>query len=176
MINRSYFEVVMHDIVPCIWYEGNAEEAMNFYVSLFPNSKITEIQRYSGGQGIPGEDELKGKVLTGVFELNGQKFMCLDGGPQFKLEGAGISFVIEFDTQEEIDRVWDKLLDDGKPMQCGWIVDKFGLTWQITPKNLGKYLSDPDATPAQKKAVLDAMMPMVKLEAVKFDEAFNNAK
>ena len=166
----------MHEVVPCIWYQGNAEEAMNFYVSLFPKSKITEIQRYAGGQGIPGEEELEGKVLTGVFELNGQKFMCLDGGPQFKLEGGAISFLIEFDTQEELDRVWDKLLDGGKPQQCGWITDKFGVTWQITPTNLGKYLSDPDATPAQKKAVLEAMMPMVKMEAAKFDEAFNNAK
>mgnify|MGYP000933635824 FL=1 len=166
----------MHEVVPCIWYQGNAEEAMNFYVSLFPNSKIKEIQRYAGGQGIPGEKELEGKVLTGVFELNGQKFMCLDGGPQFKLEGGAISFLIEFDTQEELDRVWDKLLDGGTPQQCGWITDKFGVTWQITPTNLGKYLSDPDATPAQKKAVLEAMMPMVKMEAAKFDEAFNNAK
>lgn len=166
----------MNDIVPFIWFEGGAEDAMNFYVSLFPNSKIVEIERYAGGQGIPGEDELKGKVLTGIFELNGQRFMCLDGGPQFKLEGGAISFLIEFDTQEELDRVWDKLLDGGKAMQCGWVTDKFGVTWQITPTILGKLMSDPGATPAQKKALMEAMMPMVKLDSAKLEEAFNNAK
>lgn len=166
----------MHEITPCIWFQGTAEAAMNFYVSIFPNSKITEIQRYAGDQNIPGEEELKGKVLTGVFELNGQRFMCLDGGPMFTLENIAISFMVEYYTQEDLDKVWDQLLDGGKAHQCGWVTDKFGITWQIAPKILGKLMSDPKATPAQKKAVMEAMMPMVKLEAAKLEAAFNAAK
>ncbi len=165
----------MNTITPFIWFKANAEEAMNYYVETFPNSKITTIERYAGDQGIPGEQELKGKVLTGVFELNGQPFMCLDGGDQFALTGA-ISFLIEFDTQEELDSVWDRLLDGGQPMQCGWITDKFGVTWQITPTSLGRMMSDPDATPEQKKAVMQAMMPMVKLESAQLVAAFEAAK
>ncbi len=165
----------MNTITPFIWFKDNAEEAMNYYVGTFPNSKITTIERYAGDQGIPGEQELKGKVLTGVFELNGQPFMCLDGGDQFSLTGA-ISFLIEFDTQEELDTVWDRLLDGGQPMQCGWVTDKFGVTWQITPTSLGRMMSDPDATPEQKKALMQAMMPMVKLDSAKLEEAFEAAK
>ncbi len=160
---------------PCIWFEGTAEEAMNHYVAAFNNSRIKHIERYTGDMGIPGEKELAGKVLTGVFELEGQEFMCLDGGPQFKMGGA-ISFVFEFETQEEIDKVWDKLLEGGTPMQCGWITDKFGVTWQITPASLGRLLSDENATPEQKKAVMEAMMPMVKLEKDKLEAAFYEAK
>ncbi len=148
---------------------------MNYYVATFKNSKITHIERYAGDQGIPGEKELAGKVLTGVFELNGQPFMCLDGGDQFELTGA-ISFLIEFDTQEELDAVWDRLLDGGKAMQCGWVTDKFGVTWQITPTALGRMMSDPDATPEQKKAVMQAMMPMVKLDIAGLEAAFESAQ
>ncbi len=165
----------MHEITPFIWFSGNAEEAMNYYVETFPNSEIVEIERYAGDQGIPGEVELKGKVLTGVFKLNNQSFMCLDGGDEFKITG-GISFLIEFDTQEELDAIWDRLMDGGTPMQCGWITDKFGVTWQITPTSLGKMMSDPNATPEQKTALMQAMMPMVKLESAVLEEAFNNAK
>lgn len=165
----------MTTITPFIWFNNQAEEAMNFYVSVFPNSKITHIERYTGDQGIPGEKELKGKVLTGVFEVVGQKFMCLDGGPVFQLSDA-ISFLLEFDTQEELDGVWNKLLDGGKPSQCGWITDKFGVTWQITPKVLGEMMSDPNATSEQKQAVTKAMMPMVKLDGPKLKEAFDSVK
>lgn len=165
----------MQPITPFIWFENQAEDAMNYYVSVFPNSHILHIERYAGEQGIPGEKELKGKVLTGVFELNGQRFMCLDGGPQFQMTGA-ISFLVEIDTQEELDRVWDKLLEGGKPQQCGWLTDKFGVTWQINPTSLGQMMSDPDATPAQKKALMEAMMPMVKLDAAALEAAFHNAK
>ncbi len=165
----------MRPIKPFIWFKTEAEEAMNFYVSIFENSKITQIERYSGDQGIPGEKELKGKVLNGIFEINGQEFMCLDGGKQFELT-PGISFLVEFDDQDVLDVVWDKLLDDGVPMQCGWITDKFGVTWQITPTVMGELMSDPQATPAQKQAVMQAMMPMVKLDGLALKAAFDGAK
>jgi predicted 3-demethylubiquinone-9 3-methyltransferase (glyoxalase superfamily) len=162
---------------PCIWFTGQAEEAMKFYTEIYPNSKIKHIERYEGGQGIPGEDELKGKVLTGIFEINGLEFQCLDGPENvFKLEGAAVSFAVEYDTQDELDEVWEKLLEGGQAQQCGWIVDKFGVTWQIVPSLLGKLLSDPQATPAQKNAVFKAFMPMVKLEIAPLQEAFDKAK
>lgn len=165
----------MQKVTPFIWFESQAEEAMNFYVSAFPNSKIHEIERYAGDQGIPGEKELKGKVLTGIFEVYGLRLMCLDGGPIFK-PGGNVSLLVEFDTQEEIDAVWDALMDGGTPQQCGWIVDKFGTTWQITPKALGQMMSNPSATPEQKKALMAAMMPMVKLDLPTLKAAFEGAK
>lgn len=165
----------MQKVMPFIWFENQAEEAMNFYVSVFPNSKIHQIERYAGDQGIPGEAELKGKVLTGVFEVYGLKMMCLDGGPVFK-PGGNMSLLVEFDAQEEIDAVWDKLMDGGTPQQCGWITDKYGTVWQITPRQLGEMMSDPAATPAQKQAVAAAMMPMVKLDLPKLQAAFEGAK
>jgi predicted 3-demethylubiquinone-9 3-methyltransferase (glyoxalase superfamily) len=166
----------MQTITPFIWFEkNNAEEAMNFYASTFKDGKIVDIERYSGDQGIPGEAELKGKVLNGTFEICGMRFMCLDGGPQFQLSGA-ISFMVEFEEQSELDEVWEKMLDGGTPSQCGWITDKFGVTWQITPASLGKMMSDPDATPAQKQALMQCMMPMVKLESAELEAAFNGAK
>lgn len=165
----------MQNVCPFIWFDSNAEEAMNFYVSAFPNSRIIEIERYAGGQGIPGEEKLKGKVLTGIFEVYGLKMMCLDGGPQFK-PGGNISLLIEFDTQAEIDQVWEKLMEGGTPMQCGWITDKFGTVWQITPKVMGEMFSDPKTTPTQKQAVLDAMMPMIKLDIAKLQAAYDSAK
>jgi predicted 3-demethylubiquinone-9 3-methyltransferase (glyoxalase superfamily) len=167
----------MQSVTPFIWFEGQAEEAMNFYVSLFPNSKITDIERYAGDQGIPGEQQLKGKVLNGSFELNGMRFMCLDGPsqPNFKLSSA-ISFLVEFESQDELDTVWDALLEGGTPQQCGWITDKFGVTWQICPASLGRMMSDPDASAAQKEALMKAMMPMVKLDGPKLEEAFSSAQ
>ncbi|MFN2568796.1 MAG: VOC family protein [Candidatus Dormibacteria bacterium] len=168
----------MRPIKPFIWFEDKAEEAMKFYVSTFPHSKVVHIERYAGDQGIPGEREMKGKVLTGIFEINGQEFQCLDGGkqPGFELNSGAISFMVEFDTQEELDGVWEKLLDGGKTQQCGWITDEFGVTWQIVPASLGRMMSDPSATPEQKKALMQAMMPMVKLESAKLEEAFEGAK
>lgn len=166
----------MAGVTPFIWFEGNAEEAMNHYASVFPNSRIVAIERYTGDQGIPDEQELKGKVLNGTFEIMGTQFMCLDGGPQFALTGA-ISFLVQFDTQEALDDVWDKLVaGGGEPMQCGWIMDQFGVTWQIVPSVLGQLMEDPDATPEQKKAVTKAMMPMVKLNGPKLKAAFDKAK
>jgi predicted 3-demethylubiquinone-9 3-methyltransferase (glyoxalase superfamily) len=164
----------MQSIKPFIWFQGTAEAAMHFYVETFPQSNIVHIERYIGGMGIPGEDELKGKVLTGIFSIKGQEFQCLDGGPQFP-EGGNISFVAEFETQNELDTVWGKLLDGGTPMQCGWITDKFGVTWQIIPSVMGQLMGDPHATQEQKQAVMQAMMPMVKLEIAPLQAAFDHA-
>ncbi len=166
----------MQKVTPFIWFEGNAEQAMNFYVDTFPNSKIHQIERYELGMGIPNEDELKGKVLTGVFEVYGLKMMCLDGPSNVFKPGGNMSLLVEFDSQDELDKVWEKLLDGGKTQQCGWISDKFGTIWQITPKVLGEMMSDPEATPEQKKALTAAMMPMVKLDGPKLKEAFDKAK
>lgn len=163
----------MQKITPFIWFESNAEEAMNFYVETFPNSKIIEIERYAGDQGIPGEVELKGKVLTGIFEVYGLRLMCIDGGTAFK-PGGNISLLVEFDTQAEIDSVWGKLMDGGTPMQCGWITDKFGTVWQILTKAMGEMMSS--GTAEQKKALMAAMMPMVKLDLPKLKAAFDNAQ
>lgn len=165
----------MQKITPFIWFKDNAEEAMNFYVNSFKDGKIIQIERYTGDYGIPNEKELKGKVLTGIFEIMGQRFMCLDGGDNFKLT-AGISFLVEYETQEEIDDIWEKLLVGGTAMQCGWITDKFGVTWQITPKFLNDVFSDPNVTDSQKRAVNDAMMPMVKLDLAKLKEAYDSAE
>lgn len=164
----------MQKITPFIWFESQAEDAINFYVSIFNNSRIVTIQRYEGNQGIPGEDKLIGKVLTAVFELEGQTFMALDGGPQFKMTGA-ISLLVNCNTQAEVDQLWGKLLDGGKPQQCGWITDKFGVTWQIVPTGLGAMMSDESATPKQRQAVMKAMMPMVKLDIDKLRAAFEDA-
>lgn len=165
----------MDDITPCIWFQGDAEAAMELYVDTFPNSRIVTIERYQGDQGIPGEAELAGKVLTGVFELNGRPFMCLDGGPMFELTGA-VSFLAEFDTQDELDAAWDRLLDGGTPQQCGWLTDRFGVTWQLVPATLGRMMGDPGASPQQKKALMAAMMPMVKLDAAALEAAFAGAR
>ncbi len=165
----------MSRITPFIWFENQAEAAMNYYAEVFPNSRVVDIERYAGDQGIPGEKELKGKVLNGTFEVMGQRFMCLDGGPVFKLSGA-ISFLIEFDDQAELDKVWEQLMDGGKPQQCGWITDKFGVTWQIAPTILGELMGDESATAEQKKALMKAMMPMQKLDGPALEAAFQKAK
>jgi predicted 3-demethylubiquinone-9 3-methyltransferase (glyoxalase superfamily) len=163
----------MQTVAPFIWFESRAEEAMSFYVETFPNSKVVSIERYGGDQGIPGENELRGKVLNGVFEVCGTRMLCLDGGPQFK-PGGNLSLLVEFDDQDELDSVWEKLLVGGTPQQCGWIVDKYGTTWQITPKVLGELMES--GSPAQKKALMAAMMPMVKLDGPQLKAAFDAAK
>ncbi len=165
----------MQTITPFIWFNGVAEEAMNYYVSLFDDSKIIHIERYSGDQGIPGENELASKVLTGEFELAGHRFLCLDGGQEFAPSGV-VSLFVEFDTQEAIDKVWNGLIEGGKPLQCGWITDRFGVTWQIVPRVMGTMMSNPHTTEAQKKALMQAMMPMEKLEIAPLVAAFESAK
>jgi len=153
------------NITPFLWFNGNVEEAINFYVSTFKNSKIISAHHLPGD--VPGK---KGKVFTATIELDGQKFMALDGGPQFKFSPA-VSFFVDCTTQKEVDDLWNKLSEGGKPNRCGWIDDKFGVTWQIIPKALGELMYDKD--PTKSKRVMEAMMKMGKIEINKLEEAYN---
>jgi predicted 3-demethylubiquinone-9 3-methyltransferase (glyoxalase superfamily) len=154
----------MPKISPFLWFDTRAEEAANFYVSLFPNSKVTDVTRYpSGGPGAPGG------VLTVAFELDGQPYTALNGGPNFKFNEA-VSFVIDCKDQAEIDRYWDLLIaDGGEPGQCGWCKDRFGLSWQVVPTALPKLLTDPDRAKANR--VMAAMMKMAKIDIAALEAA-----
>jgi predicted 3-demethylubiquinone-9 3-methyltransferase (glyoxalase superfamily) len=161
----------MQKITPCLWFEkNNAEEAMNFYTSVFKNSRIVSLKRYPEGVTEGPMAGMGGKVLTGIFELEGQSFMALDGGPVFSFTGA-ISFQVECADQEEVDRYWNSLSADPASEQCGWLKDKFGISWQITPKRLGELLSDPDAAKADR--VLQAMLKMKKIDIAALEAAAN---
>lgn len=153
------------NITPFLWFNGNVEEAVNFYVSVFKNSKVLNMHNLPGD--VPGH---RGKVFTATIELDGQKFMLLDGGPQFKFSPA-VSFFVDCTTQKEVDELWEKLSEGGKPNRCGWIDDKFGVTWQIVPKALGELMGGPDRKKAKK--VMEAMMQMGKIEIKKLEEAYN---
>ena len=155
----------MQKITPFLWFDNNAEEAVNFYVSLFADSKINNITRY--GEGGPGPE---GQVMTASFELHGQEFMALNGGPHFTFSPA-ISFFVNCETQEEVDELWDKLLKGGEAQQCGWITDRFGVTWQIIPSALGELLGDPD--PAKSQRVMTAMLQMVKIDIQGLQRAYD---
>jgi predicted 3-demethylubiquinone-9 3-methyltransferase (glyoxalase superfamily) len=148
-----------------LWFDGQAEEAAKFYVSVFKNSKINTITHY--GDEPPGR---KGQVMTVDFELDGEKFTALNGGPQFKFTEA-ISLVINCDTQEEIDYYWEKLTaDGGEEVQCGWLADKYGLSWQVVP---GKFFEDWVKDPAGLQRVMHEVMQMVKLDLAKLQAAFD---
>jgi predicted 3-demethylubiquinone-9 3-methyltransferase (glyoxalase superfamily) len=150
-----------------LWFDGQAEEAANFYVSIFPNSKMVKVVR--NVQGGPGP---AGSVLTVAFELDGLAFVGLNGGPHFKFTEA-ISFVVNCQTQEEVDRYWEKLTaDGGSPVECGWLKDKFGLCWQITPTILPELLSNPD--PAKAGRAMQAMMTMKKIDIATLKKAAEN--
>jgi predicted 3-demethylubiquinone-9 3-methyltransferase (glyoxalase superfamily) len=153
----------MQKITPFLWYETEAEEAANFYVSVFKNSKVKSVSRY--GEAGPGP---KGSAMTVAFELNGQDFIALNGGPQFKFTPA-ISFVVSCETQEEIDHYWEKLSAGGRTDQCGWLADKFGLSWQVVPTILGKLMSSGDALQGQR--VMKALLQMKKLDIAKLQQA-----
>jgi predicted 3-demethylubiquinone-9 3-methyltransferase (glyoxalase superfamily) len=154
----------MQKITPFLWFNGNAEEAVNFYVSIFKNSKIGRISRYStGGAGADGD------VLDATFELEGQEFMALNGGPHFEFSPA-ISFFVDCETQEEVDELWDKLSAGGEVQMCGWLKDKFGVSWQIIPSILGKLLHDPD--PVKAKLVMEAMLKMKKINIKALEDAY----
>jgi len=146
----------MQKITPFLWFDGNAEEAVNFYVSIFKNSKVLSIARY--GEAGPGP---KGTVMTAAFQLNGQEFVALNGGPQFKFTEA-ISFWVRCETQEEIDEMWEKLSAGGAKSRCGWLKDKYGLSWQVVPPILGEMLQDKDAKKSQR--VMTAMLQMDKID------------
>jgi predicted 3-demethylubiquinone-9 3-methyltransferase (glyoxalase superfamily) len=154
----------MQKITPFLWFNGNAEEAMNFYVSVIPNSKIIGLTRV--GEAGPGP---KGSVLTANFQLNGVEFVALNGGPQFKFTEA-VSFVINCETQEEVDRFWEKLSEGGKKGECGWLKDKYGLSWQITPVQMMQMLNDKDQQKAGR--AMSAMMKMQKLDLNELKRAF----
>jgi predicted 3-demethylubiquinone-9 3-methyltransferase (glyoxalase superfamily) len=146
----------MQKITPFLWFDSNAEEAMKFYVSIFKNSKVGRVTRY--GDAGPGP---KGTVMSATFELDGQEFSALNGGPQFKFTPA-ISFFVNCETQQEVDELWEKLSAGGKKDRCGWLTDKFGLSWQIIPTALGKMLGDRD--PAKASRVMKAMLQMDKID------------
>lgn len=145
----------MQKITPFLWFDNQAEEAANFYVSIFKNSKILSISRY--GEAGPGP---KGSAMTAVFQLDGEEFIALNGGPQFKFTEA-ISFVVNCETQQEVDEFWEKLSKDGEESRCGWLKDKYGLSWQIVPTILGKLMTDHD--PQKSKRVMEAMLKMKKI-------------
>jgi predicted 3-demethylubiquinone-9 3-methyltransferase (glyoxalase superfamily) len=143
-------------ITTFLTFNDQAEEAMNLYTSLFPNSKITSTRRY--GEAGPGRE---GSLMTGTFELDGQEFMALNGGPSFVF-AQGISLFVECETQEEVDRLWDALSEGGQEHPCGWVTDKFGVSWQVVPRILGELLDDED--PAKANRVMSAMLQMGKIE------------
>ena len=147
----------MQKIVPFLWFDDNAEEAANFYVSVFKDGKITDIKRY--GPDMPGSE---GKVMTVSFELNGEEFIALNGGPMFHFNES-VSFFVNCDTQAEVDDLWAKLTaDGGQESQCGWLKDKFGLSWQIIPTEMASILNDPD--PAKAQRAMQAMLKMKKID------------
>jgi len=154
----------MQKITPFLWFDNQAEEAMNFYVSIFKNSKVLSVNRY--GEGAPAP---KGTVMTANFELDGQEFTALNGGPMFKFSPA-ISFVVHCETQAEVDEYWAKLSVGGKTNQCAWLDDKFGVSWQIVPNALIELLSDPD--PAKAGRVMQAMMQMTKIDIAALQRAY----
>ena len=156
----------MSKIAPCLWFDSQGEEAAKFYTSIFKNSKIGRVSRY--GEAGPGE---KGSVMTGTFQLDGQEFMALNAGPQFKFTEA-VSFFVRCEDQEEVDYFWDKLTEGGQESQCGWLKDKFGLSWQIIPNALGEMLSDEDRAKAQR--VMQAMLQMGKIDIKRLKEAYDN--
>lgn len=157
-------------ITPFLWFDNNAEEAMNFYTSIFKNSKIVSIQKYPEGSEDPHMKGMEGKVLTGIFELNGQEFMALDGGPLFKFNES-ISFYIECEDQAELDEYWNKLSAVPESEQCGWLKDKYGLSWQIVPKQMGEMMKNSD--PEKSKRVMDAVLKMKKLDIAQLQKAYD---
>ena len=157
----------MQKITPFLWFDGKAEEAARFYVSIFKNSKIVGISRY-GEQG-PGP---KGSVMVITFQLDGQEFCGLNGGPQFTFSPA-ISFAVNCKTQSEIDELWEKLSEGGKKQQCGWVTDKYGVSWQIVPSNLGEMLHGAEAEKTDR--VMKAVLQMNKLDMEGMKQAYEQA-
>ncbi|CAD6521753.1 VOC family protein [Paraburkholderia metrosideri] len=155
----------MQKIAPCLWFDGNAEEAAHFYTSVFADSRIATVMHYTDAG--PGPE---GKVLAITFEIEGQEFMALNGGPQFPFTPA-ISLFVHCSSQQEVDRYWTKLIEGGgSPWQCGWLKDRFGVSWQIVPDALGDMLRDPDKAKASR--VMAAMMKMVKLDVAQLEQAY----
>jgi predicted 3-demethylubiquinone-9 3-methyltransferase (glyoxalase superfamily) len=150
----------MNKVTPFLWFEDEAEEAMNFYVSVFKNSKVVSVNRADG------------RVMTVNFELDGQPFIALNAGPHFKFNEA-VSFFINCDNQEEVEMFWDRLSAGGEKSQCGWLKDRWGLSWQVVPRALTRLMGDPD--PVKSKAVLDAMLKMKKIVIADLQQAYDHA-
>jgi predicted 3-demethylubiquinone-9 3-methyltransferase (glyoxalase superfamily) len=150
-------------ITPCLWFDTQGEEAATFYTSIFPNSKIVDVARYGDAGPRPA-----GTVMTVLFELDGQRFLALNGGPEFTFSEA-VSFQVDCATQEEVDHYWDSLSDGGEEGPCGWLKDRFGLSWQIVPSALPRLLSDPDREKSQR--VMAAMLGMKKIEIDELERA-----
>ena len=158
----------MQNITPCLWFDDQGEEAANFYVSIVERSRILEVSRYGEGAPVPA-----GTAMVVEFELDGLRLQALNGGPAFNFTEA-ISLSIAAPTQADIDRLWDALTaDGGEPGRCGWLKDKYGLSWQVVPPRLSELLSDPD--PAKAGAVMQAMLPMGKLDLGALEAAYNSA-
>ena len=157
----------MQKITPFLWFDNQAEEAMHFYVSIFKNSKVGQVTRY--GDAGPGP---KGTVMSATFLLEGQEFMALNGGPHFHFTPA-ISLFVNCETQEEVDELWEKLSEGGFKHRCGWLQDKYGLSWQIIPSALGKLMGDKN--PAKAKSVMTAMLQMNKIDVKLLQEAYDRA-
>ncbi len=157
----------MQKITPFLWFDGKAEEAMNFYVSIFKNSRVVRVTRY--GESGPGP---KGTVMSATFQLEGQDFFALNGGPQFQFTPA-ISLFVSCETQQEVDELWEKLSEGGEKERCGWLKDRYGLSWQVIPSVLGKMLQDKD--PEKSKRVMKAMMQMEKIDLNGLQKAYDRA-
>lgn len=155
----------MQKITPCLWFDGQAEEAAKFYISVFKNGNIENITHY-GKEGFEIHKKPAGSVMTVDFKLNGQKYMALNGGPEFKFNES-ISLMVNCETQEEIDDFWQKLSEDGEEGPCGWLKDKFGLSWQVVPTILGKLLGDSE----KSEKVMKALLQMKKLDIAKLKVA-----
>jgi predicted 3-demethylubiquinone-9 3-methyltransferase (glyoxalase superfamily) len=155
----------MQKISPFLWFDDQAEEAANFYVSIFKDSRILNVTRY-----VEGSHKPVGTAMTVSFVIEGQEFMALNGGPEFKFTPA-ISFLVNCENQGEVDALWEKLTEGGLEMPCAWLTDKFGISWQIVPKILGKLLSDPD--PIKAKRVTMAMLKMGKIDIAELERAYN---
>ena len=161
IIYRTHMnKTIMQKITPFLWFDNNAEEAAKYYISIFKNSKIIDIVHY-GESAAEASGRLKGTVMTVTFDLEGQQFMALNGGPVFKFSPA-ISFLINCETQEELDELWEKLSEGGEKEQCGWLKDKFGVSWQIVPNVLGEMLQDRDAKKSER--VMEALLQMKKID------------
>ena len=160
----------MQKITPFLWFDNNAEEAVNFYVSIFKNSKIGSIARY-GEAGAEVSGRQKGTVMTVTFQLDGQEFVALNGGPIFNFSPA-ISFVVNCETQEEVDRLWERLSEGGEREQCGWLKDKYGVSWQVVPTVLGEMLQGRDAERSER--VMKAMLQMNKIDIEGLKKAYEH--
>ncbi len=152
----------------CLWFDSDAEEAAKFYTSVFRNSKIAGITRYSEAAA-KASGRPKGSVMTAKFQLDGQEFLGLNGGPVFQFSPA-VSFIVNCATQEEIDELWEKLSEGGKTLQCGWLTDKYGVSWQIVPAVLGEMMQDKD--PKKSGRVMEALLQMTKLDIKVLREAY----